>query len=139
MNLFRAVLLSLERSKASCWKKRIDGNIGSYILNDRESSTSRKRLAFATLFPRFVREALNPQHSSEIVRVQSPLVIWSKSQYAGHRGAERSMTDRCGSLPDRRFQSAFTVLSRRSVRRHNCVAARAFIAVHCVGVASLLP
>jgi hypothetical protein len=50
-----------------------------------------------------------------------------------------SIADRCGRLIDRRFLSAFTILSRRSVRRHNSVAARAFIAVHCVGVASLLP
>nr|WP_269768004.1 hypothetical protein [Caballeronia hypogeia] len=42
-------------------------------------------------------------------------------------------------LPDRRFLSDSTILSRRSVRRHNSVSARAFIAVHCVGAASLLP
>ncbi|WP_167306285.1 hypothetical protein [Caballeronia arationis] len=73
------------------------------------------------------------------MRVRSPLVIWSRSLYTGPSRAERSITDRCGSLFDRRFQSAFTILSRRSVRRHNSVAARAFIAVHCVGVSSLLP
>jgi hypothetical protein len=67
------------------------------------------------------------------------LVIWSRSQYAGHPRAECSIIGRCGKLLDRRFQSAFTILSRRSVRRHNSVAARAFIAVHCVGVSSLLP
>jgi hypothetical protein len=42
-------------------------------------------------------------------------------------------------LPVRRFLSDITALSRRSVRRRNAVAARAFIAVHCVGAASLLP
>ena len=42
-------------------------------------------------------------------------------------------------LPDRRFLSVITVLSRRSVRRRNAVDSRAFIAVHCVGAASLLP
>ncbi|WP_370444259.1 hypothetical protein [Candidatus Burkholderia verschuerenii] len=41
--------------------------------------------------------------------------------------------------PDQsRVTSNFIILSRRSVRRRN-VAARAFIAVHCVGAASLLP
>ncbi|BAN25721.1 putative uncharacterized protein [Caballeronia insecticola] len=42
-------------------------------------------------------------------------------------------------LPGCRFLSVITVLSRRSVRRRNSVAARAFIAVDCVGAASLLP
>ncbi|WP_075584246.1 hypothetical protein [Caballeronia glathei] len=67
------------------------------------------------------------------------MVRWSKCQYAGQPRADMSIADRCGRLIDRRFLSAFTILSRRSVRRHNSVAARAFIAVHCVGVASLLP
>jgi hypothetical protein len=45
-----------------------------------------------------------------------------------------------GKLTARRFLSVFTILSRRSVRRHNAVAARAFlIAVHRDEVASLLP
>jgi hypothetical protein len=121
-------------------EKRIDADFGSYILDDRESSTS--RAAFRQAFAAFAdprHGSLKPQQSSEIVRVRSPLVIWSRSLYAGPSRAERSMTCRCGSLFDRRFQSAFTVLSRRSVRRHNSVAARAFIAVHCVGVSSLLP
>lgn len=51
----------------------------------------------------------------------------------------RACTDRCGMLPDCRFLSDLTALSRRGVRRRNAIAARAFIAVHCVGVASLLP
>jgi hypothetical protein len=38
-----------------------------------------------------------------------------------------------------RFASIYTILSRRSVRRHNSIHARAFIAVDCDGVASLLP
>lgn len=42
-------------------------------------------------------------------------------------------------LPDCRFLSDLTALSRRGVRRRNAIAARAFIAVHCVGAASLLP
>ncbi|MDR5754735.1 MULTISPECIES: hypothetical protein [unclassified Caballeronia] len=117
-------------------EKRIDADFGSYILDARESSTS--RTAFATCSASR-HGSLKPQQSSEIVRVRSPLVIWSRSLYTGPSRAERSITCRCGSLFDRRFQSAFTILSRRSVRRHNSVAARAFIAVHCVGVSSLLP
>jgi hypothetical protein len=39
----------------------------------------------------------------------------------------------------RRFLSVFVILSRRSVRRHNVVCARAFVAAHSDGVASLLP
>ncbi|WP_196480777.1 hypothetical protein [Burkholderia diffusa] len=35
--------------------------------------------------------------------------------------------------------SIYTILSRRSVRRHNAVAARAFVAIHTDDVASLLP
>jgi hypothetical protein len=65
------------------------------------------------------------------VKVQSPL----------DRPSTRcSRADRCGKSFDRRFLSVIiTALSRRSVRRRNAVAARAFIAVHCVGAASLLP
>jgi hypothetical protein len=64
------------------------------------------------------------------VEVQSPLA---------RRSTCRSCADRCGKISDRRFLSVNTVLSRRSVRRRNSVDARAFIAVHCVGAASLLP
>jgi hypothetical protein len=76
-----------------------------------------------------------------IVRVRGPLVRWSRNQDAiFHRVADRSISDSSsGKLVDRRFLSVFTILSRRSVRRHNSVAARAVIAVHCVEVASLLP
>ncbi|VWC72014.1 hypothetical protein BCO18175_02069 [Burkholderia contaminans] len=35
--------------------------------------------------------------------------------------------------------SIYTILSRRSVRRHNAVAARAYVAIHTDEVASLLP
>nr|WP_238213441.1 hypothetical protein [Caballeronia novacaledonica] len=69
------------------------------------------------------------RQTSLIVRVQSPLARRSRS----------SCADRCGKLPDRRFHSVLTVLSRRCVRRRNAISARAFIAVHCVGAASLLP
>lgn len=67
---------------------------------------------------------------SVIVKVQSPLA---------RRPSRRACTDRCGMLPDCRFLSDLTALSRRGVRRRNAIAARAFIAVHCVGAASLLP
>nr|WP_050454225.1 hypothetical protein [Candidatus Burkholderia verschuerenii] len=63
------------------------------------------------------------------MRVQGPLV----------KRSARSSTNRRGMHPDQsRVTSNFIILSRRSVRRRN-VAARAFIAVHCVGAASLLP
>ncbi|WP_260854081.1 hypothetical protein [Paraburkholderia sp. BCC1886] len=39
----------------------------------------------------------------------------------------------------RHFLTVSTILSRRSVRRHNSTAARAFIAVRTDEVASLLP
>jgi hypothetical protein len=39
----------------------------------------------------------------------------------------------------RRSLSVFVILSRRLVRRHNIVCARAFVAIHSDGVASLLP
>ncbi|WP_044042487.1 hypothetical protein [Caballeronia insecticola] len=64
------------------------------------------------------------------MKVQSPLA---------RRRIRRPCADRCGMLPGCRFLSVITVLSRRSVRRRNSVAARAFIAVDCVGAASLLP
>jgi hypothetical protein len=71
------------------------------------------------------------RQTSAIVRVQSLLV---------GRSVPRSFASRCGKHPDlRRVLSIFIALSRRSVRRRNAVAARAFIAVHCVGAASLLP
>nr|WP_245932875.1 hypothetical protein [Caballeronia novacaledonica] len=69
------------------------------------------------------------RQTSLIVKVQSPLA----------RRSRGSCADRCGKLPDRRFLSVLTVLSRRCVRRRNAISARAFIAVHCVGAASLLP
>jgi hypothetical protein len=68
------------------------------------------------------------------------LVRWDRGRNAGLLRSERAIADgSCGKLTARRFLSVFTILSRRSVRRHNSVAARAFIAVHCDDVASLLP
>ncbi|TKC92437.1 MULTISPECIES: hypothetical protein [Trinickia] len=68
------------------------------------------------------------------------MVRWDRSQLRGCPRADGAIADgSSGSLAFRRFLSVFTILSRRSVRRHNAVAARAFIAVHCDEVASLLP
>jgi hypothetical protein len=54
--------------------------------------------------------------------------------------ASRAHANRCGKIASsRRFLSVIVILSRRCVRRRNAVAARAFIAVDCVGAASLLP
>ncbi|MGN6804418.1 MAG: hypothetical protein ACTHJZ_00570 [Trinickia sp.] len=74
------------------------------------------------------------------MRVRGPLVRWERRQPARCLRADRAPADgRCGKLAFRRFLSVFTVLSSRSVRRHNATAARASIAVHTDEVASLLP
>jgi hypothetical protein len=68
------------------------------------------------------------------------LVRWDKSQRTSVRRADRTIADGSnGSLAFRRFLSVYTILSRRSVRRHNATSARAFIAVRTDEVASLLP
>ncbi|WP_376776510.1 MULTISPECIES: hypothetical protein [Paraburkholderia] len=73
------------------------------------------------------------------MRVRGPLVRWNRSQASCLR-ADGSIADgSSGSLAFRRFLSVFTILSRRSVRRHNSISARAFIAVRTDEVASLLP
>nr|WP_232231996.1 hypothetical protein [Burkholderia sp. WSM2230] len=66
---------------------------------------------------------------------------WNRSQASCPRadGAIAIANGSSGSLAFRRFLSVFTILSRRSVRRHNSVSARAFIAVRTDEVASLLP
>jgi hypothetical protein len=98
-------------------KNRIDGVRTSYILVEGQLPASAR--------------APNPtRQTSVIVKVQSPLA---------RRSVRRSSADRRGMHPDRRFLSDITILSRRSVRRRNAVATRAFIAVHCVRAASLLP
>ncbi|NKJ50459.1 hypothetical protein CIC12_27800 [Burkholderia sp. SG-MS1] len=67
------------------------------------------------------------------------MVRWNRSQ-AGCTLADSAIADGSnGSLTFRRFLSVFPILSRRSVRRHNSVSARAFIAVRTDEVASLLP
>ncbi|WP_118180275.1 hypothetical protein [Paraburkholderia phosphatilytica] len=68
------------------------------------------------------------------------MVRWDRSQPARCLRADRAAAiGSSGELAFRRFLSVFTILSRRSVRRHNVVCARAFIAVHTDEVASLLP
>ena len=78
--------------------------------------------------------------SSVIVRVRGPLVRWDRSHARCLRSDCAAFADgSSGRLASRLFLSVFTILSRRSVRRHNSVSARAFIAVHTDEVASLLP
>lgn len=78
--------------------------------------------------------------SSVIVRVRGPLVRWNRSQPARClRGGCAIADGSTGRLAFRRFLSVFAILSRRSVRRHNVIEARAFIAVHTDEIASLLP
>ncbi|PCE22729.1 hypothetical protein BWP39_23910 [Paraburkholderia acidicola] len=68
------------------------------------------------------------------------MVRWDRSQPARSLRADRTIADgSSGRLAFRRFLSVFTILSRRSVRRHNAISARAFIAVRTDEVASLLP
>lgn len=81
--------------------------------------------------------------SSVIVKVRGPLIRWDRHQSARCLRADFATTDatrgRSGKPALRCFMSVFTVLSSRSVRRHNATAARAFIAVHTDDVSSLLP
>ncbi|WP_074268838.1 MULTISPECIES: hypothetical protein [Paraburkholderia] len=67
------------------------------------------------------------------------MVRWERSQARCLRPEGTIADGSNGSLAFRRFLSVFTILSRRSVRRHNSVSARAFIAVRTDEVASLLP
>ncbi|WP_242538528.1 hypothetical protein [Trinickia acidisoli] len=68
------------------------------------------------------------------------MVRWNRSQVASRLRAERAIANgSTGQLAFRRLLSVFTILSRRSVRRHNVTSARAYIAVPIDGVASLLP
>lgn len=82
---------------------------------------------------------LNSQ-TSVIVRVQGPLVRWDRSRQADLPHAAEPCDDgSCGKHLASPSLSIYAILSRRCVRRYNVVAARAFIAVHCDDVASLLP
>ena len=84
---------------------------------------------------------LNITESSVIVRVRGPLVRWNRSQCANRFRAGRAIADGCtGKLAFRRAPSVvFTILSCRSIRRHNVTSARAYIAVHTDEASSLLP
>jgi hypothetical protein len=77
------------------------------------------------------------------VRVRGPLVRWNRSHASCPRADGAIANGSSGSLAFRRFLSVFkivfTIISRRSVRRHNSISARAFIAVRTDEVASLLP
>ncbi|WP_244143468.1 hypothetical protein [Paraburkholderia sacchari] len=74
------------------------------------------------------------------MRVRGPLVRWERSHARCLRSDCAAIADGSrGRLASRLLPSVFTILSRRSVRRHNAVSARAFIAVHTDEVASLLP
>ena len=68
---------------------------------------------------------------------------WNRSHAHGLRADSAIADGSSGSLAFRRFLSVFkivfTIISRRSVRRHNSISARAFIAVRTDEVASLLP
>ena len=135
--------------------KRIDAVYGSYMLKPRLSSCHRYAASAArddasrTSASPYDERKLHSSNaalttfnsqSSVIVRVRGPLVRWDRRQLRGRPHADGAIADGgSGSLAFRRFLSVHTILSRRSVRRHNAVAARAFIAVHRDEVASLLP
>ncbi|MFX1738104.1 hypothetical protein PXJ20_22725 [Paraburkholderia sp. A1RI_3L] len=73
------------------------------------------------------------------MRVRGPLVRWDRSHARCLRSDSSISDGSSGRLASRLFLSVFTILSRRSVRRHNATSARAFIAVRTDEVASLLP
>ncbi|WP_175782675.1 hypothetical protein [Burkholderia anthina] len=74
-----------------------------------------------------------------IVRIRGPLVRWRRGDARNMRVASASADDHDRRQRPRLHLSIYTILSRRSVRRHNAVAARAFVAIHTDDVASLLP
>ncbi|AQQ44959.1 MULTISPECIES: hypothetical protein [Burkholderia] len=73
------------------------------------------------------------------MRIRGPLVRWRRGDARNLRAAPPSLDDRDGWRSPRLSLSIYTILSRRSVRRHNAVAARASVAIHTDDVASLLP
>ncbi|MGT0192915.1 hypothetical protein ACVHYJ_12830 [Burkholderia pyrrocinia] len=74
------------------------------------------------------------------MRVRGPLVRWDRSVARSSRSAASPSDGSCGWHSSRlQHLSIYTILSRRSVRRHNAVSARAFVAVDTDEVASLLP
>lgn len=87
------------------------------------------------------REVFNTfnNRSRVIVRIRGPLVRWRRGDARNVRVAISSADDSDRRQSPRLHLSIYTILSRRSVRRHNAVAARAFVAIHTDDVASLLP
>jgi len=74
------------------------------------------------------------------VRFRGPLVRWRRGDARNLRAAIASTDDSGDGWQSPRLHlSIYTILSRRSVRRHNAVAARAYVAIHTDDVASLLP
>nr|WP_243844113.1 hypothetical protein [Paraburkholderia caballeronis] len=76
------------------------------------------------------------------MRVRGLLVGWNRSHARCLRDDCAAFADgSSGRLASRLYpsSSASAVLSRRFVRRRNALFARAFIAIHADGVASLLP
>ncbi|WP_333994767.1 hypothetical protein [Burkholderia cepacia] len=73
------------------------------------------------------------------MRFRGPLVRWRRGDARNLCAAIASTDDRDGWQSPRLHLSIYTILSRRSVRRHNAVAARAYVAIHTDDVASLLP
>ncbi|MEN2471610.1 MULTISPECIES: hypothetical protein [Burkholderia] len=73
------------------------------------------------------------------MRIRGPLVRWRRGDARNLRAAIASADDSDGRQSPRLPLSIYTILSRRSVRRHNAVAARASVAIHTDDVASLLP
>ncbi|MDN7514889.1 MULTISPECIES: hypothetical protein [Burkholderia] len=73
------------------------------------------------------------------MRFRGPLVRWRRGDARHLRAAIASSDDSDGGQSPRLSLSIYTILSRRSVRRHNAVAARAYVAIHTDDVASLLP
>ncbi|MDN7672009.1 hypothetical protein QZM22_05600 [Burkholderia oklahomensis] len=67
------------------------------------------------------------------------MVRRDRSRRASLPHAVDAADDGCGKFLASPSPSIFTTVSRRSMRRHNAVAARAYMAVHDDGVASLLP
>ncbi|MCA8100629.1 hypothetical protein [Burkholderia contaminans] len=73
------------------------------------------------------------------MRFRGPLVRWRRGDARNLRAAIASPDESGGGQGPRLPLSIYTILSRRSVRRHNAVAARAYVAIHTDDVASLLP
>ncbi|AOI90697.1 hypothetical protein NUV25_00575 [Burkholderia pseudomultivorans] len=73
------------------------------------------------------------------MRIRGPLVRWRRGDARNVRPAISSSDDRDGRRGPRLPLSIYTILSRRSVSRHNAVATCASVAIHIDDIASLLP